>query len=63
MEPLITSFTKRLSPCHSCGKTDLSDPEFDHFWKPKEKKENAVRDNQADSSGSRDARGSGSENK
>jgi hypothetical protein len=63
MEPLIQSFTKRLSPCRSCGKTDLSDPEFDQFWKPKEKKENELRSNQTDRSGSGDARRSGSENK
>jgi hypothetical protein len=63
MEPLIQSFTKRLSPCSSCGKTDLSNPEFDHFWKPKEKKENELHNNQADRSGSGNAGGSSGENK
>jgi hypothetical protein len=58
MNPLIDNFSKILKPCSGCGK-DLSDPSFDQFWKPKEK--NAVRNQQANSSGSGDARGSGSE--
>ena len=38
---LIENFTKTLQPCGSCGKSDLSDPFYDQFWKPKE--ENGIR--------------------
>ena len=60
MNPLIDNFTKTLQPCGSCGKTDLADPAFDDFWKPKEKQD-AVHNHETNSSGSGDAGGSGSE--
>ena len=61
MNPLIDNFTKNLSPCRGCEKSDLSDPIYDYLWKPKEKNQDAVHNQQANSGGGRDATGSGGE--
>lgn len=37
MNPLIDNFTNILKPCSGCQKVDLGNPEYDQFWKPKEK--------------------------
>jgi len=59
MNPLIDNFRQNLKPCSGCGK-DLSDPEFDQFWKPKE--ENAIHSQQTDSDRRGESGGSDTEN-
>jgi hypothetical protein len=61
MAPLIDRFTKTLQPCSGCGKSDLSDPIYDQFWKNKQKENDAVHNHKTNSSGSGNPGGSGSE--
>ena len=64
-DPLISNFDallgRNLAGCSGCGKVEptLADSAFDQFWKPRE--EHGVRNIKADSSGSGDTGGSGSE--